>query len=475
MNLICIVSDTVRADYLGCYGNDWVKTPNLDRLAREGILFKNAYVEGLPTIPERTVFFTGKYTIPFRTWQPLWPHDITLAQILGKKGVFQVETLGKENYVNSLITSTYHYTKPGMNFHRGFHSFKWIRGQEIDIYNTDPTHGRDFEKYLPEDLRDGIVKRMSTGTHRGGAPAIEWYHQYHQNVADRKCEEDYFPAQTFKAAIHWLEGNRVHDKFFLWVDEFDPHEPWDPPVRYYKMYSNPSYQGPMPIWHYKGAAAKNYTDDEIHEIKACYAGELSLVDHWIGELLNKIDKLGLRSNTVVVFLSDHGTAHGEHGQLGKGLLTYREITRIPLIIRHPQGPKGKRIDQLVWTPDFAPTILDILEIEAPRTMHGKSFWPLVTNEADTVRNHIFSGIFHPFTELMSAQPPPDVDKSFIKYVCDGEWSAVRHILGGKFQELYDLRDDPKELQNVASGNPERLEEMEKKATEFVEKCSSLKP
>ena len=122
MNLIYIVSDTMRADYLGCYGNTWVKTPNLDRLANESFLFENAYLEGFPTIPARYVFFTGKYAIPFHGWGGLKQKDVTIAQILGKKGgrfgPFGVATLGKNDYTNGMVADTYHLFK--LNFRNNF-------------------------------------------------------------------------------------------------------------------------------------------------------------------------------------------------------------------------------------------------------------------------------------------------------------------------------------------------------------------
>lgn len=125
MNLIVILPDSLRADDVGCYGNQWINTPNIDKLARESILFEQVYPEGLPTIPLRTALFTGRYTFSFRGWQPLEKTDVTLA-----------ETLKENGYVCSLITDTYHFFEPGMNFHRAFHCFRWIRGQERDAYVT---------------------------------------------------------------------------------------------------------------------------------------------------------------------------------------------------------------------------------------------------------------------------------------------------------------------------------------------------
>ena len=192
MNLVYIVSDSMRADYLGCYGNSWVRTPNIDRLAREGILFENAYIEGFATIPARYVLFTGKYAIPSHGWEPLKDADVTIAQILGKKGHFAVPTLGVENYINALIADTYHLFK--MNFHKGFHSFRWIRGQEFDNYNTNPRIG-------PEELKKHMTPAWESQEGRWTRPR-EWFYQYYRNIADRRYEEDYFAAKTIRAVSY---------------------------------------------------------------------------------------------------------------------------------------------------------------------------------------------------------------------------------------------------------------------------------
>ena len=121
MNVIVILADSLRVDHLGCYGNKWIKTPNLDRFAKEATVFERAYSEGLPTLPTRTAMFTGRYTFPFRGWQPLQPNDLPIAEILWSQG-----------YKSALITDVYHMHKPGMAYERGFDFVQFIRGQEGD-------------------------------------------------------------------------------------------------------------------------------------------------------------------------------------------------------------------------------------------------------------------------------------------------------------------------------------------------------
>jgi arylsulfatase A-like enzyme len=128
--------DSLRPDHLGCYGNKWIKTPNIDKFAKECTIFDRAYAEGLPTLPVRTTLFTGRYTLPFRGWQGLERNDIPIAEILWDR-----------RYTTALVTDTYHMHKPSMTYERGFDYVEWIRGQESDPYVTDSNVKVDLEKW----------------------------------------------------------------------------------------------------------------------------------------------------------------------------------------------------------------------------------------------------------------------------------------------------------------------------------------
>jgi len=142
-NVILIMLDSLRRDHVGCYGNDWIRTPNIDALAREGVRFANAYPEALPTIPVRRAMHTGLRTFPCRGywlakgdtvmipgWQPIPEEQVTMAEVFRHHG-----------YMTAIFASTPHIFKPSMNFHRGFTSWEWIRGQEADRYRA-PSGGR---------------------------------------------------------------------------------------------------------------------------------------------------------------------------------------------------------------------------------------------------------------------------------------------------------------------------------------------
>lgn len=169
------------------------------------IVFDNAYPEALPTIPVRTQLFTGQRTLPYRPWQPLTKEDISIAEILRAEG-----------YVCGLVSDTYHYRAPGMNFHRGFHAYRWIRGQEYDPWTS----------HLTSRSVDDYVKGHYDAFWRGRMA------QFLANTDDFTQEGDWFPAQVVDEAVDWLQRNRAKSHTFALIDCFDPHEPWDPPTRF---------------------------------------------------------------------------------------------------------------------------------------------------------------------------------------------------------------------------------------------------
>jgi arylsulfatase A-like enzyme len=423
VNLILIIADSLRADYVGCYGNKWIKTPNIDRLAEESVLFERAFPEGLPTIPVRRAIYTGNRTWPFKDyqpkkgdtvrhygWQPMAESDIALAEILKSAG-----------YYTGLISDAYHIFKPAMNFHRGFDTFLWIRGQEGDRYRPilqDPP---------------GLEEHMRPG--KEGQRAGRALRQYLSNVADRKSEEDYFAPQVFREGMRWLEEARGYKKFFLVLDSFDPHEPYDPPRWYADLYY-PGYKG-VDIIHPPLGSISWLKPTELKRIRALYAGEVTMFDVWLGRFLDKVGKMGLLDNTLIVFISDHGHPLGEHGIIKKLFSNlYYELLKIPLIIRHPKGVgAGKRIKAFVYNHDTFTTMLNFLKVKAPAQVDSLDLWPLVTGKRRKYRDYITSG--------------------FQRYSCalDRNWLFITGPPEKEDERLYNLKRDPQQKRNVAKRHP----------------------
>lgn len=451
MNVILILSDTFRRDFLGIYGNSWIRTPHLDDFARKCMIFDHAYTASFPTVPARTDLFTGRFVFTYLDWQPLPRNEIVLSEIFSQAG-----------YITQLIADTPHILKDGYHFDRGFTGWEWIRGQENDRWATAP-----LEVSFPCD----------PGKLRSPETTVK---QYLRNVAFRKHEEDYFPARTVLTAIHWLEQNYHHRPFFLYIDTFDPHEPWDPPRWYVDLY-DPGYQGEEVIY-----PRYSYTDflspPELNHCRALYAGEVSLVDRWVGELLNTIDLLNLWEDTLVIFTSDHGFYFGEHSLIGKAVFgpqglerspLYNEVIRIPLLFYAPGVIPGQRCSAFVQFPDLLPTLLDLCGMEKPASIQGETFAPLLYGEKSERRNFALSSwsLIHdtPLTRVVDgverrvASPRPST-------LTTEEWSFI--YAGSGDYELYHLPTDPQQNHNVADRYPEVAQQLHLQYLEFLQRLGT---
>ena len=436
LNLIVVCLDTFRADLIGSSEKlGFVKTPSLDRLAGESVVFRQAYGEGQPTLQMRRAFFTGCRSFPWRYnfdrrgvwhhaagWHKIPPNQPTLAEILLEYG-----------YYTGLISDTYHMFKPTLNFTRGFVTYEFIRGQESD--NWRPGNVKMvWEKILkyvrdPENVPPVLV-------------------QYLLNTMDRRGEEDFFAPKVFGKAMDWLKSSVENQPFFLWIDSFDPHEPWDPPREYADLYY-PNYSG---IEYILGRPPKNATPEEIERIKALYFGEVTLVDKWFGLFFEKIVELGLLDNTILMVVSDHGTEIMDHGHFGKRPQELHPFnTRILWMVRHPEGPRGKEIYEFVQSHDLFPTALNLLDIPCPQ-VDGENVWPLVTGEREKIRDYIVIG-------WAGWRIGPAGGRVSVR---TREWNYVTTIDKLGEEELYYLPKDREEKNNIVKDYPEIARKLREK-------------
>ena len=427
MNLVLVIIDSLRRDHVGCYGNDWIKTPNLDALASESIRFTNAYPEALPTIQARQSIYTGNRLYPFRHhqsrkgdnvrwpgWHPVRETEITLAEILAHAG-----------YRTGLVTDVYHQFKPSMNFHRGFQQFSFIRGQEGDAYASSARmEGVDISHVLHPSLV--------------GTPRELGHRRYLANVSDRRHEEDWFAPQVFRQAMRFLEDNR-RDDFFLAIDCFDPHEPWDPPPWYTQLY-DPGYGDQDLIWPPYGPT-DDLTRPEIDHVRALYAGEVTMVDKWFGLFVAKMRDLGLLDDTLLIVISDHGHSLGEHGVIGKlGRCQYPELVDIIFMIRQPGATRGGQvIHDFVYDHDILPTALTQLGIESPRSVDGRDLGPLIRGEAGG----------RPYVTGSMAEYVRYQDETY-RFICQFD---------GDDRQLFIPGDDPELADNLAESMPDICEKL----------------
>lgn len=454
MNFIVIIADTLRRDHLGCYGNPWISTPHIDRFAAKSLVFSNAYSASFPTVPHRRDVLTGRFTAGYTGWAPLSADEVVLPQVLKE-----------QDYVSMMVCDCPHILENGYHYDRGFDGFEWIRGQETDRWKTYPEDPR-------EDCDPGKI-RNAEGMRR----------LHRRNTAWWRYKSDAFVARTMTEACRWLEKSYRRERFFLYVDTFDPHEPWDAPQWYVDMY-DPGYTGQV-VDYPQDAPTDFLSAAELKHSRALYAAEVTLVDRWVGRLTEKIEDLGLFDDTLVIFTTDHGFLHGEHGIIGKSLISpgkfayvplYEEINHIPLVIHAPRCQAGAP-QAIVQPMDFMPTILDLAGAPLPKTVHGRSFAAMLRGGPDAHREFAVSspyigGDAVPATitsgkwaaVIWSAAKE---GKSFLDKAVDG---LVKKQSAAEQREdmLFDLGADPGQQRNVAGDRPDVLADLRSKLVSFCQ-------
>lgn len=379
MNVVVICCDTFRADIIGPGKSlSRIRTPNLDDLAAESVVFTRCFGEGEPTIPVRRCVFSGRRSFPWNQgtpneglqpsghgWHAIGPDHDTLAERLFDAG-----------HTTGLVSDVYHMFKPTMDLTRGFLSWRFLRGQENDGYRSGPLSRIDLAAHTPSDKPNPADHAVIV--------------QYLLNMLDRQPgEEHYLAATVFREASQWLQDNAANRPFFLWVDSFSPHELWDPPRHYADAY----YHDPAvkDYIHHSVLHGHDASPAEVERTKALYAGYVTFVDRWIGHLLESIDALGLRDDTAVLFFSDHGTQLMDRGRFGKGAdALFPFNTQQNWTIRHPEGPRGQTCDAWVQNQDLPATILRLCGVEN-EPLDGVDAWALATGDVAPSRDHIVTG------------------------------------------------------------------------------------
>jgi arylsulfatase A-like enzyme len=433
-NVVLVIVDSLRKDHVGAYGNSWIETPNLDALAKESLRFTRAYPESAPTICARRAIHTGLRTWPFRDWKLPKGEDIILQgwQPIPKGQTTLAEILKQNGYATLFQTDNMHQYKASYNFQRGFDVFDFIRGQTTDNYMPKWTFPRDRVQGA---LLSGNITAMRAQMEQ------YWANVEGRLLAERGDEEDWFAPRVFTGAMELLEAAKTGSQaFFLVADSYDPHEPWDTPEEYVSLYDEP-YDGPEPYSVIYGPS-DYLSERELQRMKARYAGEVTMVDRWLGRFLDKMEELDLFENTLLVLLSDHGVAHGEHGYTGKpSYALWPEVTDIPFLIRHPEGKgAGRTSDYFASTHDVAPTILAFLGAEPEQPMDGQDLSVLLDGGEPEPRPHFTLG----YNDHAWAR-----DEDYVMFARNDGSDAL----------LFDLREDPDMNTSIAASDQDTLNRM----------------
>jgi arylsulfatase A-like enzyme len=455
MNVIWIISDTFRRDYLGAYGNKTIYTPSLDALAARSVRFDNHYAASFPTMPARADFLTGRWTMSFMKWAPLPKDQQVLGEILAGKGIH-----------TSAVVDTPFYLRNAMGYDRGFHTFTEVPGQvHHPVIPGEPLG--------PEMIQADINAREI---------AAPWH-----------FESDRFAPRTFTKAMQWLNFH-YKENFFLYIDTWDPHESWDAPDYYTERYW-PGYDGEIlfPIygnWH----DTPGYTEEKVRKMVATYCGEVTMVDTWVGYFLRQVENMGLMDNTAIIFTTDHGFYFGEHGgMIGKSVLAkdpnlnedeagfwatgpgvwsrsplYQELLAIPLLIYIPDAPPAT-YSGLTSAVDLMPTVLDIMGLDIPSAVEGKSLLPMVKDQALPGREYVISAL--PFVNAgETVRSVDDVERKSEwasgATITSDEWTLIYDVEPG-LSELYNIKKDPGQEKNVIKEYPEVAKELHSLFVRFM--------
>jgi len=433
LNVLFISVDDMNND-LGCYGHPLVKSPNIDRLAKEGVKFDRAYCQFPLCSPSRASLMTGLrpdttrvFDLQYHFRQGL-PEVVTLSQLFKNNG-----------YYAARVGKIYHYGNPGQ-----------IGTSGLD----DPASWQEFYNPAGRDhtaLELDVIQ--STGKKGGGLGAtMAWL-----NDQPGK-DEEHTDGKVATQAIELLEKHQA-GPFFLAVGFYKPHCPWIAPAKYFEPYSMeqmklpaiaadlketvpaPALASTQP-WPYKGV-----TPEEARQSKLAYYATISFVDAQIGRVLDALDRLGLRENTLVVFWSDHGYHLGEHG-LWMKQSCFEESARVPVIIAPPAAKSaGKVCARPVELLDLYPTLADYAGLTPPKDLQGASLRPLLENpDAEWKRPA--------FTQVQRGGFPGHSVRT-------GRWRYTDWDFGKKGAELYDHQTDPQELRNLAAdpAHAKTVEEM----------------
>jgi arylsulfatase A-like enzyme len=365
-NAVVVLLDSLNRHLLGAYGADEFATPNLDAFARRSVRFTNHYTGSLPCLPARHDILCGALDFLWKPWGSieLWEDSITVP--LREAGV-----------TTMLVSDHPHlFEMGGENLHVDFTAWDYQRGHESDPWKTRPDPSWAG---TPMFGRQSMAYDNSRGWFRG--------------------EADFPGPRTMQSAATWLDDNAGwHDRFLLFVDEFDPHEPFDTPDPYASMY-DPSWEGPHLIWPpYAKAAMKEGILDarQARQVRAQYGAKLTMIDHWFGRIIDALDRNDLWATTSVIVCTDHGHYLGEGDRWGKPAVPiYQTLGHIPLLVHWPGAEPGSTGDALTTSVDLFATLADQFGVtdKVRQRTHGHSLVPLLRGDVDQVRDHLLTGVW----------------------------------------------------------------------------------
>lgn len=376
MRAIMVMYDSLNRHCLPNYGCELTKMPNFKRLEEKTVTFDNSYVASLPCMPARRELHTGRLNFLHRGWSPLEPFDDSMPELLKQNGIY-----------SHIISDHQHYWEDGgATYHTRYQSWECVRGQE-----GDPWKGALGPIDHPTGFGFDGLSRMPHPEKMPFNP-VNWRRQDQVNRTYIRNAEDFPQAKTVRYGLEFIETNKDYDNWFLQIETFDPHEPFFSPEEFQALYRDENEAAFPYDWPPYGPVDEDA--QFVANVRKKYYALLSMCDHYLGKVLDIMDKYDMWKDTMLIVNTDHGYLLGEHLWWSKAVMpVYNELANTPLFIWNPKtGMRNVHRSGLVQTIDLAPTILDYFGIEIPKDMEGRVLTPVM--ESDTpVRQYGLFGFF----------------------------------------------------------------------------------
>lgn len=422
-NVVVVLLDSLNRHDLGCYGGTDFATPHLDRFASErATRFTRHGTGSLPCMPARHDILCGALDFLWKPWGSIeaWERPVTGA-------------LRDEGVVTMLISDHPHlFETGGENYHTDFFAWDYQRGHEGDAWRTAPDPSWVGSPAVGASWFFDRLHGTDLGLERGYDRSRTWF----------RSEEDFPGPRVMAAAADWLRtATPHHDRWLLFVDEFDPHEPFDVPAPWEGVYEDDPWEGERLIWPpyaVGGVSRGHLSEAEARHLRANYGAKVSLIDHWFGRVLAALDNQGLWDSTAVVVCTDHGhylgDVRGGDDLWGKpGVPQYEPLGHTPLLVHWPGVGGGGTCDALTTSVDLHATLSEVFGVSAGHRTHGRSLAPLLTGEATTVREWAVGGVWGNWVQVTDghrkyARAP--VGDPFPLSMWSNRWSTMPlHITG----------------------------------------------
>lgn len=466
-NVLWIMCDQLRFDYLGCSGHQRIRTPNIDGLAAKGVRFTNAYVNSPICGPSRMCYYTGRYArshgstfqgIPLRVGEP------TLGVHLNEIGVRNV-LVGKTHMTADLEGLRRLGIDPNSMIgvresECGFEPY--VRDDGI-VPKADPKNPTHYNSFLTKKGYAGEnpwEEYANSGEEPGGKLRSGWFLEYSNRAARIEEPDSETPYMTDRAIEFMSEAKKDQQSWCLHLSYIKPHWPYIAPAPYHNMYGTGDVQPPVrsgvelddpnPIYkaYMEERVSRAFVDEKVRErVIPAYMGLVTQIDDQIGRIVAFLEEEGIAQDTMIVFSSDHGDYLGDHW-LGEKELFHNPSVKVPLIIYDPtpeaEANRGKTCDALVEAIDLAPTFLEYFGAEPPdHILEGRSLIGFVEGrEVVDWRRHVFSEMDYAMREPR-LRLGKSVKDSRMVMVHDGRWKYI--YTQDLPPMLFDLENDPNEF------------------------------